>query len=128
MAGETDIDKLLKNMNPVLNPGSFVFSSVKSISNIPSEKIIGTFREKEGITVIVKKEIADQFNLTYDYLASWITLEVHSSLNAIGLTAAFSKALAQANISCNVMAGYYHDHIFVGKEDEEKAMGILKSF
>ncbi|MBX2843460.1 MAG: ACT domain-containing protein [Flammeovirgaceae bacterium] len=113
-------------MNPVLNPGSFVFTTVDNTNSIPPEEIIGTFREKEGITIIISQEAADQLGLSYHFITSWITLEVHSSLEAVGLTAAFSNALAKANISCNVMAGYYHDHIFVGKADEERAMMVLQ--
>jgi uncharacterized protein len=60
-------------------------------------------------------------------VAAWITLTVHSALEAVGLTAAFSKALADVNISCNVVAGYYHDHIFVPQQDAEKAMAVLES-
>lgn len=59
---------------------------------------------------------------------SWITLSVHSSLEAIGLTAAFSNALSEHEISCNVVAAYYHDHIFIDKKDTVKAMEILSSF
>jgi hypothetical protein len=57
---------------------------------------------------------------------SWITLNIHSSLEAYGLTAAFSNALAEANVSCNVVAGVYHDHIFVPRNDADKAMTVLK--
>ncbi|MEM6700501.1 MAG: ACT domain-containing protein, partial [Bacteroidota bacterium] len=70
---------------------------------------------------------ADELELSYDFICSWITLEVHSALEAVGLTAAFATAFAQHNISCNVVAGYYHDHIFVGKKDAEKAVEVLKS-
>ena len=59
--------------------------------------------------------------------AAWITLEVHSSLAAVGLTAAFAGALAQANISCNVIAGYYHDHLFVARDDAERALSTLRA-
>jgi hypothetical protein len=58
-------------------------------------------------------------------VASWITLRIHSSLKAIGLSAKFSAALAKNNISCNVIAGYYHDHSYVDTEDSEKAMAVL---
>jgi uncharacterized protein len=63
--------------------------------------------------------------LSYSFVAAWITLTVHSSLEAVGLTATFSKALAENNISCNVVAAYYHDHIFVDAKDAAKAMKIL---
>ena len=56
---------------------------------------------------------------------TWITLDVHSSLEAVGLTAAVSAALAEENISCNVVAAYYHDHLFVPVADAERAMETL---
>mgnify|MGYP002393580319 CR=1 FL=1 len=80
----------------------------------------------EGYTVIADKQLADRLNLDYNFIAAWITLTVHSSLQAVGLTAAFSRALADENISCNVMAGYFHDHIFVDERDADKALTVLK--
>ncbi|MGP2552212.1 ACT domain-containing protein [Mucilaginibacter rubeus] len=65
---------------------------------------------------MLKKETADKLNLEYSYIAAWITLTIHSSLEAPGLTAVFATALANENISCNVVAAYYHDHIFVAKK------------
>jgi hypothetical protein len=69
---------------------------------------------------------AEQAGLSFDYVAAWITLNVHSALEAVGLTAAFATALGQAGISCNVIAGYYHDHLFVGQADAERAMQVLR--
>ena len=86
------------------------------------------FKEKEAITLILKKEIADLLQLEYTIVMSWITLTVHSSLEAVGLTAAFSKALSDKEISCNVVAAYYHDHIFVNKKDINEAMKVLNAF
>ncbi len=88
----------------------------------------GSFKEAEGITLILSKTYADTIALEYSSLISWITLQVHSSLEAVGLTAAFSKLLAAHNISCNVVAGYHHDHLFVMKEDAKKAMELLSDF
>ena len=126
MTGETNLTTLLKNMTPVLNEGDYVYCTVSSLHSIDTANIIGLFKEEEGITVILKKEVADQLQLEYSYIAAWITLTVHSSLAATGLTAAFSTALAQEGISCNVVAAYYHDHIFVAKEDADKAVVALK--
>lgn len=118
--------KLIQEMKPVLNEGEFVFVTVQDISAIDRSKTVCEFREKEGITVVLPKMVADELNLNYDFVASWITLEIHSSLEAVGLTAVFSTELAKNNISCNVIAGFYHDHIFVNKNDSEKAIRVLQ--
>lgn len=124
-SGKTNLKELLKTLNPVHNPGEFVFCTVEDLSKLNAADVIMTFKEQEGITVILNKEIADKLKLSYSFIASWITLTVHSSLAAVGLTAAFSKALTEKNISCNVVAAYYHDHIFVDKKDTSEAMNIL---
>ena len=124
---ETNLNILLKNMNPILNQGDYVFCTVENIDNFNMKNVLGTFKEKEGTTLIISKEYADLLGLTYTSIMSWISLEIHSSLEAVGLTAAFSKLLAENNISCNVVAGYYHDHIFVLKKDAEKAISLLNS-
>ncbi|MNE95095.1 hypothetical protein D3C80_1931390 [compost metagenome] len=74
---------------------------------------------------MLEKRFAEELHLNFSYVASWITLEVHSSLAAVGLTAAFSQALGNVNISCNVVAAYLHDHIFVDENDAQKAMDVL---
>jgi hypothetical protein len=125
MAGETNLSQLLKGMTPKLNAGDYVFSTVKDVSEIDRESTICEFKEAEGTTIVIEKEKADALNLEYDYIASWITLMIHSSLDAVGLTAMFSTTLSKHNISCNVIAGYYHDHIFVDKKDAEKAINVL---
>jgi uncharacterized protein len=127
MDGEKDLAILLKSMKPEYHPGVFVFCVVTDISNIRLEDIIMFFKEDEGYTVIVEKHVADRLHLAYSFIASWISLSVHSSLEAVGLTAAFSTALSGAGISCNVVAGFYHDHIFVNQVDTEKALMVLDS-
>ena len=108
MAGETALTTLLRSMSPQLNDGDYVFCTLPD-NRIPAGcEVIGSFREQEGLTVIVERQQAEQAGLSFDYLAAWITLNVHSALEAVGLTAAFASALGQAGISCNVIAGYYH--------------------
>lgn len=128
MSGEKDLQILLKSMRPEHNPGDYVFCKVGKLVNPDLNEIEMFFKEKEAITLILKKEIAEKLNLEYSMTMSWITLSVHSSLEAVGLTAAFSKALSDNGISCNVVAAFYHDHIFIGKKDTEKAMQILNAF
>lgn len=125
MEGEVNLHNILKNLNPLLNEGKYVYCTVDNIDEIPFSKILFLFKETESITVVVKKEDAEALNLDFSYVASWITLEVHSSLSAVGLTAKFSQALSEAGISCNVVAAYFHDHIFVDEKDAMKAMEVL---
>lgn len=125
MTGELDLQKLLKNMKPELNTGEYVFCVLDSYQQAISFQPLLIFQEKEGVTVILPKHQADEHQLSYPVVCAWITLTVHSSLEAVGLTAAISKALTEVNISCNVVAAYYHDHIFVPVQDSEKAMEVL---
>ncbi|SIR98219.1 hypothetical protein SAMN05878276_1379 [Aquipseudomonas alcaligenes] len=126
MTGETNLSRLLASLSPRLNPGSFVFCSVPQPTVVQVAAALGSFREAEGTTLILAREEAERLGLAYDYLAAWITLEVHSSLAAVGLTAAFAKALAGEGISCNVIAGFHHDHLFVAEADAERALARLQ--
>ena len=125
MPGEKDLVQLLKTMQPCLNEGEYVFCSIADLNSISTDQIISFFKETEGFTIILARAMADQWQLEYSFVAAWITLTVHSALDAVGLTAAFSNALGSAGISCNVVVGYYHDHIFVDKKDAERAMEVL---
>lgn len=126
MSGEKDLAVLLQNMEPVVNAGEYVFCTIENVSGIPDiGKVQFFFRETEAVTLVLERSIADEWNMDYSYISSWITLNIHSSLEAVGLTAAFANALKQENISCNVVAAYFHDHIFVAKEDAVDAMKAL---
>lgn len=127
MSGEENLVKLLKTIKPKHHIGDFVFCTISDLTAIDINEPILLFKEEEGYTIIIKKESAYSLKLPYTFVAAWITLTIHSSLAAVGLTAAFSKALSEEAISCNVVAGYYHDHIFVDKKDAERAIGILNN-
>jgi len=126
MPGESDLSIILKTLKPFLHDGEYVFCHVPDQYPIDLNEIISYFKEGEGITIILSKATADQFKLPYSFVSAWITLTVHSSLESVGLTAAFSNALAAAGISCNVVAAYFHDHIFVDIKDAQKAMEVLE--
>ena len=127
MSGILSLDALLKEMEPQLSENAYIFCSVQSFNTeiIDKLKPIGIFQEDEGMTLIVEKASAENAGLNFDEVFNKITLQVHSSLEAVGLTAAVSTALANENISANVVAAYYHDHIFVPKRDSAKALRAL---
>ncbi|OWA50682.1 hypothetical protein BV898_15192 [Hypsibius exemplaris] len=128
MAGETDLQALLGGMKPELHVGDYVYCVVHDPSSVELTDALCFFREAEGVTLILEKSVADRLNLPNPSreVMAWISLTVHSSLAAVGLTAAFSAALGDAGISCNVVAAFYHDHIFVPKIQAARAMAVLK--
>lgn len=120
-----DLSALLRHLQPKLHDKPCVFVHLPGQMPCGDLPWIALFRESEGLTLVLPQAVADERGYTYDYVAAWITLEVHSALEAVGLTAAFSTALAKAGISCNVMAGYYHDHLFVPYTKRGPAMEAL---
>ncbi len=88
---------------------------------------IATFLEPEGVSLIVDESVAAAHRLTPLFRSAWITLTVNSDLQAVGLTAAVSKALADEGISCNVVAAVNHDHLFVHVERAEDALAALRA-
>ena len=127
MRGGTDLDALLATMEPALTDGVFVFASVPAQDVAASllQEAIGLFREAEGVTLILPAAAA--VGLAASPPMRLITLTVHSSLEAVGLTAAFAAALTEAGISANVVAGFYHDHIFVPERDAGRALEALEA-
>jgi hypothetical protein len=113
-------------MSPELQPGVYVYASVPFSADLGDIVPLATFREREGLTVIVKEGEAQRAGIEPLFRAAWITLTVHSDLQAVGLTAAFATALGKANVSCNVVAAAYHDHIFVPIESAGTAMVALQ--
>lgn len=112
-------------MQPELHRGAFEFVALPAETDISLSETIATFREAEGMTVVVDEATAARRGWPVLFRAAWITLTVHSDLAAVGLTAAFARALGEAGISCNVMAAAYHDHIFVPLDDGPRALDAL---
>lgn len=119
----SDLPTLISSMNPVLNDSVYYFATLTK--NIPPTDIIASIYEQEGLSVVVSEQTAKQHNLATQFKSAWITLNAHSDLSAIGLTATFAKALSDVDISCNVVAGNHHDHIFVPFDKKELAIQTL---
>ncbi|MFJ4026988.1 N-acetyltransferase [Paenarthrobacter sp. NPDC089989] len=124
MAGETDLQTLLGSMHPVTRDGDYVYALWPHGKPVEGD-VEAAVREAEGLTVVLRRAEADRLGLSYDFVAAWITLQVHSALEAVGLTAAVSAALTHAGISCNVLAGFHHDHLLVPVADADRAMDVL---
>ena len=129
MGGETDLNTLLKGLSPELLPDHYVFVTLPDFSaqQFNLLKPLGVFQEAEGTTLILNELTARGAGLEFEGVFRCITCKVHSSLEAVGMTAAMSAALTAQGVSANVVAAYYHDHIFVPVADAEKAMAALAS-
>ncbi|MFE6458077.1 ACT domain-containing protein [Streptomyces cinereoruber] len=124
MNAERDLTRLLAGLRPELDSGRYVFTTVDGPAPTGLAPVV-TVTEPEGLTLVVRQEEADAASLPYDYVAGWITLRVHSALDAVGLTAAVARELADAGLSCNVVAGFHHDHLFVEHARAEEALDLL---
>jgi hypothetical protein len=127
MPGETNLEKLIAEMHPVLDEAAFVFCTVT-----PEDAIrltftpLGVFRESEGVTLIMTQEQATDAGLRFDSTWARVTLTVHSALAAVGFLAAVLGRLAQAGISVNPVSAFFHDHLFVPWESRQHAMDVLE--
>ncbi|POF31497.1 ACT domain-containing protein [Roseibium marinum] len=128
MPGITDLDALIAQMRPMLDPKPYVFCTFvsKSLAELAEYEPIGLFAETEGVTAILPLERARELGLAEAEWFRRITLTVHSSLDAVGLTAAVSSALAARGISANVVAAFFHDHVFVPEERAQDALAVLR--
>ncbi|MGK0272230.1 MAG: hypothetical protein ACI88H_002896 [Cocleimonas sp.] len=129
MSGIMEIDELLNTMSPAIQSGEYVFCNVsRKLTEFVHLNPLATFIESEGLTLILSVKDADEAEIAYEGKYKQITLTVHSSLEAVGLTAAVANKLTDKGISANVVAAYYHDHIFVQSEKAEEALLALQEF
>ncbi|MFV0451820.1 MAG: ACT domain-containing protein [Propioniciclava sp.] len=122
MTGMTDLHQVLGSLRPRVRTDRFVMiSSPTALAVSADAQII----EDEGTTLVIAQQVADQNTIAYDSVHAWITLDVHTSLEAVGVTAAVSTALARAGIPCNVLAGFHHDHLLVPAASVDAAVEVL---
>lgn len=124
--GETNLDLLLRTMQPVLHPDEYVFCTLPPGQPVPPQLApVATFGEAEGQTLIVARAAADHAGLPWIYPCRWLTLNVHSSLEAVGFLARITGHLAAHGISVNPVSAYYHDHLFVPAERTGEVLRLL---
>lgn len=130
MTGEIDLEKLLALLQPKLLPGRYVFCTIRDAryGDYAELNPIASYQEDEGLSLVLEKQVADAADLDYNLVCKAITLSVHSSLEAVGFTAAVANKLASMGISANVVAAHFHDHVFVPEDKAELALTILTEF
>ena len=124
MAGETDLAHMLATISVERRPEAYCFLTE---ANDLAPLAAATVGEAEGLTVVVTVDQARRAGHQPEFVAAWLTLRVHSALEAVGLTAAFSRVLADAGIPCNVIAGYHHDHLLVPVDRADEAVAAIES-
>jgi len=145
VTGETDLDKMLASIEVDQRPGYYCFAGgidptgeyltadgkaertsdeAAALRGLASQAV-AMVTEPEGTSLVLPLDVARAHGLEPDYIAAWLTLAVHSSLEAVGLTAAISAALAGEGISCNILAGFHHDHLLVPVNRAEDAIAAI---
>lgn len=127
MAGELDLQAVLRGMKPEMQQGIFVFCTISEEIRTPAAiRPLLAFREHEGTTLVFRREEAENLGLRYQFASRLITLTVHSSLDAVGFLAAVTTQLAEAGISVNAVSAFYHDHLFVPHDRADEALALLQ--
>lgn len=129
MSGQTDVHAMLRSLSVSVRTDKYVVVTLTPDTDVPPlrEGVAAVIDEAEGPTVIATIERAEREGWPQEFIAAWLTLDVHSALEAVGLTAAFSRALGRAGIPCNVIAGFYHDHILVPHDKSEAAVEVIEA-
>lgn len=127
MSGETDLAKMLSELSISVRSGQYCLVSLSTPPGELRDEAAAAIEEAEGTTLVLPTRVADREGLAYDFAATWLTLEVHSSLHAIGLTAAVADRLQAIGVPCNVLAGFYHDHLLVPVDRTADAIQALEA-
>jgi uncharacterized protein len=127
MAGERDLDALLAGLDPVLHPEVLVWCTVPRGEPVPEVSAFARITEAEGTTLVVPVAVAEELGLVHEMPSRRIEMRIHSALEAVGMTAALSTALAAEGISANVVAAFHHDHVLVPAADADRALAVLRS-
>jgi hypothetical protein len=127
--GMSDLNEMLAALAPKPDREDYVFCHLGATdqASLAALKPFAMVRESEGITLVLDRETAERAELSFEGVFRKITLNVHSSLQAVGLTAAVAGALAEQDISANIIAAYYHDHVFVPSVRAAEALAAIRA-
>ena len=132
MPGELSLSALLRSLKPNLRPDTYVWATLPAttLASLPAPLLasaVFTYAESEGLTLGLPEQVATANNLAYTYPSRQITLDIHSSLEAVGFMAAISTRLAKEGFSANPVSAYYHDHLFVKAEEADRILEVLRT-
>jgi len=115
-------------LGPELTSDRYVFCQVEQKdAEVMGADCLGVFQEERGATLILSRQLAEENDLDYEFVFRKITLNVYSSLEAVGLLAEVTRTLAAEGIAVNVVSGHDHDHLFVLDPDAEQALRVLEN-
>jgi uncharacterized protein len=127
MPGQTNLQAVLDSIQLSCDDVAYGFATATSGTDIALKEVLGTFHENEGLTIFATKDYFDKHKMSFEGPLAKLTIDVHTSLELVGLTAALTAKLTEHGISANVVAAYYHDHIFVQYDQRQKATEAIQS-
>jgi len=127
MSGQTNLSVVLKSLKISCDNTEYGFATVDNKTLPVDDEILGTFKEAEGLTIIAEKDFLQRKGMSFEGSYAKLTIDVYTSLELVGLTAVLASKLAENKIPANVVAGYFHDHIFVQYNLRKKAIEAIES-
>ena len=115
----------MSGLRPRLQEGVYAFVCAQPDLETSGLGVVASVLEREGLTLVLPESKAESLGLEVLWRGRWITLDLPTELELVGLTARFAAALADRGIACNVVAGAHHDHLFVPVERAAEALGLL---
>jgi hypothetical protein len=118
-----DLDAILAVLEVRRRPGVF---AVCTLDEVPDADVEAVVVEDEGLTVVLPLADAEELRLSWGFEAAWLTVDVRTALDGVGLTAALARVLADAGLPCNVLAGFHHDHLLVPADRADEALAAIE--
>jgi len=127
MSGSTDLKETLKSLKVTCDNVEYGFTSLEDTSKVSRDELLATFQEDGRLAIIAPVAYLQSQGVDYEGPFARLTIDLHTSLELVGLTAVIATKLAEHGVSANVVAAFYHDHVFVQHDLREKAIDLLIS-